>query len=166
MFNDRRGLLAATKRILAAVIMVPLFLEYPGTCIAQQKTATETAHEQSYKYDTAGVRLEGRLIERKVYGPPGYGETPAQDERDTILILKVLHPITVEPIPGAVAKSNPNAESFRHVREVQLFVPPSAAPDADKMVGRLIVACGVLNEHVAPSDHTDVWMAVKTLGPK
>ncbi len=143
-----------------------LLIVAPGTCQAKQRPVSDTAHEPVFIYDATGVRLEGRLERRNVYGPPGYGETPAQDERDTILILKLLHPITVEPAAGVVPKDNPNAETFKHVREVQLFVQHAASSDADKMVGRLVVASGVLNEHVAPSDHTDVWMAVKTLSPK
>ncbi len=103
------------------------------------------------------------MIQRKVYGPPGYGETPAQDERDTILILRLLHPITVEPVPGVIAENNPNAESFRGVREVQLFVPRNATSNAKEMLGKLVVVGGTLNEHVAPSDYTDVWMNVKDL---
>jgi hypothetical protein len=89
MSNDMWCLLAAAKRAIAAVAFVSALVWYPGGCFAQQKTANMATRQESYKYDTAGVRLEGRLIERKVYGPPGYGETPAKDQRSSIFVLKL-----------------------------------------------------------------------------
>ena len=121
------------------------------------------AQEPSYKYDTAGVQLEGTPVRRQVYGPPGYGETPGKDERATILVLELLRPITVEPAFRTVAQNNPTADAFKHVREIQLFIPRSTDKGVDKVVGKQVVASGVLNEKVAPSDYTDVWMSVKKI---
>ena len=156
----------AARALLCAGIMLALFAACPGACDAQQKVGNDTARERSYKYDTPGVQLEGKLEKRKVYGSPGYGETPTQDERNTVIILKLLHPITVEPVSVVAAKNNPNAETFKHVAEIQLFIPRESTSVVDGMVGQLVVASGVLNQHVAPSNYTDVWMAVKTLSPK
>lgn len=164
--NRLIGINRLFRAIKCVVTVVGLLTVSMELCYAQQKSANATAGEASYRYETPGIQLEGRLIKRKVFGPPGYGETPARDERDTIFILKLPHPITVEPLPGVVAKSDPNAETFKHVLEVQLFVAHDMASDAEKMVGKLVAATGVLNEHVAPSDYTDVWMAVKAINPK
>jgi hypothetical protein len=62
-----------------------------------------------------------------------------------------------------VAKDNPNAATFKHVREVQIFISRELASDANVLLGKLVTASGVLNEAVAPSQYTDVWMDVKAI---
>jgi hypothetical protein len=145
---------------LTAVTLVLLFI---GACSAQQRTANE---ELKYQYDTPGIQLEGTLVERKVYGPPGYGETPKKDERSTILILKLAHAITVEPIPDAKEKNSASLDVAKNVREVQFFLARDKTGEARAMVGKTVVAVEVLNEAVAPSQYAKVWLDVKTLSPK
>ncbi len=82
------------KCLFATMGVAVLLIFHLGICAAQQKTASGSS--SSYRYDTPGIRLEGILTERKVYGPPGYGETPAKDECNTILVLKLPHAINVE----------------------------------------------------------------------
>lgn len=105
-------------------------------------------------------------MERKVYGPPGYGETPAQDAHTTILVLKLPHPISVEPVPNADASKTANLDPAKNVQEVQLFVSQSRAADARKLVGQMITATGTLNESITASQYTKVWLQVNTLEPK
>jgi hypothetical protein len=132
--------------------------------MAQQEIAGKAI--PSYQYDTAGIRLEGTLMERKVYGPPGYGETPAKDERDTILILKLSHPISVEPTANAEANGSASLDPEKSIHEVQLFVDRSQTAEARKLLGKVVVAVGTLNEAAAPSQYTKVWLDTKTLNPK
>jgi hypothetical protein len=157
---------AAIKCSWVAVVVVVFFTGCHGACVAQQETVSGTVHEPSYKYDTPGIRLEGTLIERKVYGPPGYGETPAKDERSTILILKLSHAINVEPTANAEASGSASLDPEKNVREVQLFVDRSQTVAARKLLGKVVVAVGTLNEAAAPSQYTKVWLDSKTLNPK
>ena len=154
------------KCALAGVVGGALLLGHPGACAAQQKAPTGSEHEASYKFDTPGIQLAGTLVERKVYGPPGYGETPAKDERDTILILKLSHPITVEPTANAEATGSASLDTEKHVHEVQLFVDRSRTAEARKLLGKVVVAVGTLNQAAAPSQYTKVWLDTKTLTPK
>jgi hypothetical protein len=119
--------------------------------------------QPSYRYDTAGTTLQGTLIERKVYGPPGYGETPAQDAHETILILKLPHPISVEPAANADGNGTPNLDPAKNVREVQLFISRSQATDARKLLGAMVIATGTLNESITASQRTKVWLDVKAI---
>lgn len=151
---------------LVAVVGGALFLGHPAACVAQQKVATGSRHEANYKFDTPGVQLEGTLVERKVYGPPGYGETPARDERDTIFILKLSHPITVEPTANAEASGSASLDTEKHVHAVQLFVDRSRTAEARKLLGKVVVTVGKLNEAAAPSQYTKVWLDTKTLTSK
>lgn len=153
------------KGVLAAVWCM-LFMGQSATCIAQQKTPTGEGHEANYRYDTPGIRLEGALVERKVYGPPGYGETPAKDAHTTILVLKLPHPVSVEPAVNADANRTANLDPVKHVREVQLFVGQSRLAHARKLAGRIVIATGTLNESITASQYTKVWLQVKALEPR
>lgn len=165
-FADMVFLLA--RSVLVAGIVVALFVGHPVTHVdAQQHAGVETA-EAIYKCDTPGIRLEGTLTERMFYGPPGFGETPAKDLHDKVLVLKLAKPITVEPIEGAEAKNSTNLSTFKHVRQVQLFFGGSEAVEADarKLLGKSIVAVGNIDEATAPRQYTDVTMDVKTVTPR
>jgi hypothetical protein len=154
------------KYCLITVIVSALFLRHYGSCVAQQKTSRGPEHEASYTYETPGVQLEGTLIERKVYGPPGYGETPAEDVRATILVLKLSHGISVEPAANAEATGSASLDTVKNVREVQLFIDPSQKTDARKLVGRVVTATGTLNESITASQYTKVYLDVKMLAQK
>jgi len=152
----------STGKWARMLLAVAVFASPQVILLAQHKT-TE-AHR--YSYDKGGVQLEGTLTERTVYGPPGFGETPAKDIRERILILKLAHPITVEPLADAKAKNSPSLDTARNVRDVQLFVGRTQTAEAHKLIGTKIVAIGTLNEAVAPSQYTKVWMDVKSFSPK
>lgn len=119
--------------------------------------------QSSYRYDTAGITLHGTLIERKVYGPPGYGETPAQDAHETILILKLPRPISVKPADNAEANGSPNLDPAKNVREVQLYMRRPHAVEARKLLRRMVTATGMLNESITAVQRTKVWLDVKSL---
>jgi len=154
------------KYFLITVTGSALFLGHPGSCVVQQKNTRRPEHEAIYKYETPGVQLEGTLIKRKVYGPPGYGETPAKDVRATILVLKLSHGISVKPAVNAEATGSASLDTAKNIREVQLFINTSQKMDARKLVGRVVTATGTLNESITASQYTKVYLDVKTLDPK
>jgi hypothetical protein len=163
------------RRIFAAIhagkqshiLFIVVTLACPRAILfAQQKAPDQGASVSNYQYDVPEARLEGMLTERKVFGPPGYGETPAKDERTTILVLKLAQAITVEPLADAKMKNSPNLDTAKNIREVQLFVGRSQITEARKLLGRNVIAVGTLNEAVAPSQYTKVWLDIKALGPK
>ena len=156
-----RGMAVTVARISG--VMIGLFLLL-GTFAAQQKMPAESAHESRYRYDTDGVQLQGTLVKRTYYGPPGFGETPAQDTREAVLVLRLTQPITVEPTLDAHARGSENLDTRRHITEIQLFILPlERTEEARKMLGKTVVAMGTLREAIAPGQHTDVTMNVKSL---
>ena len=122
--------------------------------------------KSSYRYDTAGITLHGILIERKVYGPPGYGKIPARDTNETILILKLPHPISVEPAANAEAGGSPNLDSAKNVREVQLYMRRPQAVEARKLLRRRVTAIGTLKESITAVQRRKVWLDVRTLNSR
>lgn len=165
MVKRMRRIFAIAKYFLSTVILMLAFAVQPGGCVAQQKTARSST-QAGYKYDTAGAVIEGTLTEREVYGPPGYGETPSKDERRSIFVLKLSQPIAVSPLANTTEKNSANLDAVRNIHEVQLFVSRLQAADVRKLIGRIVVAVGTLNEAVAPSQYTKVWLDVQSLDSK
>jgi hypothetical protein len=151
---------------LQVFVAAGLVLGHQSTRGILQKTLPDSQNGTSYKYDVPGVRLRGRLIQRKVYGPPGYGETPARDARVSILILKLSQQISVKPPEDAEANGSVDLDAAEGVREVQLFIDPPQKTDAYKLVGHEVTAIGTLNESITASQYTKIWMDVKTFDLK
>lgn len=151
--------------IWAAATMLSL-VGLSGVSVAQQKAPSAITSEPTYTYDTDGVKLEGTLVVRTFYGPPGFGETPAKDARDKVFVLKLTRPISVQPQPGANAKNTSDLGTHTNIREVQLFVEPTQSDEARTLVGKTVVAVGRLHEAAAPGEHTTVTAAIKTLTAK
>src|ERR1700759_2153018 len=133
---------ARPRSVLAVVVVSPFLFSFPPASVSQQRVVVSNG--TSFKYDTPGIRLEGLLLERKVFGPPGYGETPAKDTRETILVLKLSHPIDVVPAADAEANNSASLDFVKDANEVQLFVDPSRRAEAKKWIGRRVITSGTL----------------------
>lgn len=82
-------------------------------------------------YEPQVVLLKGTLKSVVRYGPPNFGETPKQDLKITVPILRLDRKMDV----CADTTSEVNAEGARDVKEVQLiFLKSSAKPWYQKRV--------------------------------
>jgi hypothetical protein len=79
-------------------------------------TMESTIHERCIALPSTGVRLVGSVRQEARLGPPGYGETPTRDKRDTIFVLRLDSPITV----CGDTTLKPKQASIDSVIEVQL----------------------------------------------
>ena len=75
------------------------------------------------------VALTGTVQREVRLGPPGYGETPAQDRRDTILVLTPARPIPVCNDPEIDA-GGPSVITAGHLRLLGKLDPHRYAPGA------------------------------------
>ena len=148
---------------LSVCAVLPFFSPAQVGAGAGNSSAVQSKARHIYQYDTPGIRLEGTLVQPKVYGPPGYGETPSQDARETILVLKLSHPIDVKPTANAQANGSPSLDPVRNVREVQIFLDRSQAAEAGKLAGQIVIATGTLNESLTASQRTKVFLEVQSL---
>jgi hypothetical protein len=146
---------------VAITTAIIFFLE-SGICFAHQNASKKTGPEPTFKCQTDGVRLEGKLADRTFYGPPGLG----RESHERVFLLDLMSPITVEPIEGSTTENSTCSNTFRHVHQVQLFFDASKTSEAQKLLGKVVVAVGLLDEAHLPSQHTDVIMDVETLSAK
>jgi hypothetical protein len=161
-----RRMIVLQRQNCSLFVALGLMVSSHAVLTAQEKPVVHSGGSPAYTYDTRGTQLEGTLIERKVYGPPGYGETPTRDTRDTILILKLEQSISVKPAPHAKANSSASLDVAKDVREVQLFTDRSQKPSIQTLIGQGIVVTGTLNESITASQYTKVWLDVATISAK
>lgn len=101
------------------------------------------------------VRLQGHVVLRTFYGPPGYGENPKTDSRETQAILKLDRPICTEANPREYEDAEENQ------KEVTL-IPPSGM-GFSKLVGRSVSVNGTLFHSHTGHHHTAVLIDVKRI---
>ena len=146
-----------------AIFKMALALCLPTFFVANAQHSSEHGQRQ-YAYDTADVSLEGKLVEKSAYGPPGFGETPKKDLLEKFLVIRVDHPFTVRPSESADPNHTANLDRKSNVTEVQLFLSNIAGQAFRRdMLGKAIVATGTLNESITGSQHTKVWLETKSL---
>ncbi len=75
-----------------AIFKMALALCLPTCFVANAQHSSEHGQRQ-YAYDTADVSLEGKLVEKSAYGPPGFGETPKKDLLEKFLVIRVDDPL-------------------------------------------------------------------------
>ncbi len=107
------------------------------------------------------VALEGTIRSRRVWGAPGFGETPKQDSRTTIYLLRLKKPKTA----GGLSLGAPsNREAAREYSEVQLFCDstkfPRCAATVHSSVGRRVTVSGKVDFAVEPTDYVPITMEV------
>jgi len=103
----------------------------------------------------ARVVARGRLRKEVHLGPPGYGETPEQDRRDTILVLVVSHPIPVcaDPERGDTAGAV-------LAQALQLVYAPR---NGLEHIGETVMVFGGLEEAVFGWHYTNVVLHVDSI---
>jgi hypothetical protein len=85
------------------------------------------------------IRLRGALRREVHFGPPGYGENPETDERDTIIALILRSPLRLWP-DSASGERRPAAISDRRIT---LWHVTESALDA---IGKTVTVYGFLHE--------------------
>lgn len=113
--------------------------------------------EQSEYYFEPNVSIiEGTLITRLHYGPPNFGEDPANDEEEYPFILLLDDPINVIAIETDIINS-----SISNVSEIQLVLKGSSYIDiANQYKDKHIKVQGTLFSAFTGHHHTKVLMVV------
>src|SRR6266536_5060839 len=103
----------------------------------------------------ARVVARGRIRKEVHLGPPGYGETPDEDKRDTILVL-----VLPGPIPVCADPEHGDTVAVVHPSALQLvYVPRNAL----EHVGEAVTVYGQLEEAVLGWHYTEVVLHVDSI---
>lgn len=110
------------------------------------------AQRRQLNYEPQKVTLTGKLVYRTFYGPPGYGESPKTDSRETQPILILDSPVDV------IASQYDSAE--RGVKLVTLVVMDFKANPVRPLLGTRVKVEGTLFHAITGHHHTKVLMTV------
>jgi hypothetical protein len=147
----------ALRRMLfnrsASILFLAVFCihAYVGTCSAQAK-------RRVLKYEPSNVTLTGRPVSRTFYGPPGYGEDPKTDSRESQYIL-ILDP----PVDVAGDPNEPMYAPERRVTRVTLVVFDFKAHPVKPLLGHRVEVRGTLYHAHTGHHHTRVLIQVTSI---
>ncbi len=139
---------------MRTIFAFALLLSFHGVGIAAQGVADERA-------PASMVALEGTIKSRRVWGPPGFGETPRQDSRTTIFLLKLKKPKTAAELSLSTGSNEGPARKYS---EVQLFCDsvkfPRCTAVVHSSVGHEVTVSGRVDFAVEPTDYVPITMEV------
>src|SRR6266851_1002585 len=104
------------KKVLAMTMATALLFWFPFPCRANGDMQCGNTW---LEYEPTLVQLRGMLSAEQVYGPPGFGENPLADKKQTIYVLTLTSGINVH----GRADDALNASSFRCVTKLQIVFP-------------------------------------------
>ena len=108
--------------------------------------------DSCYHYRPASVSLTGRLIQRRLPGPPNY-ESIARGDRPQVVDLLILDaPICTIPD----YKDSPNTDAFQGQDTIQVRRAESTWRDVRRLTGSRVAVTGTLSEWALGPDRTPV----------
>lgn len=134
------------------------FLLWSGAVVAAPVIADAADPPKAcLQYDGHSTELSGTLFSRNYYGPPGYGENPKQDARESAWLLLLDAPICV------VASDHPEKDNNAGERDqivVQLAAVHVEPERIQKVEGRRVTVTGQLYHALTGHHRTPVLLDV------
>jgi len=120
--------------------------------IATGAGATPAASDSCYHYRPASVSLTGRLLQRRMPGPPHYDSFARGDRPEMVDFLILEAPICTIPDYN----DSPNSDAFQGQDTIQVRRTGSTWQDVRRLTGRRVVVTGTLAEWALGPDRTPV----------
>lgn len=118
-----------------------------GTALAADKPEPQ-------RYEPAVTTIQGIVKNDKAfYGPPGFGKTPDQDEKELVIRLVLDGPISIVPSKG----DDTNA-AVDNVTELQIV--PNEVPDLSPFIDRRVTITGKMFQAHTAYHHTPALIAI------
>lgn len=114
------------------------------------------AQRKQVHYGPEKVAVTGKVVSRTFYGPPGYGENPKTDSRESQYLLLLDRPIDV--------LSTPEFETERGVKQITLVVVDFKATPVRPWLHQRVTIEGTLFHAITGHHHTRVLIEVSTIG--
>jgi hypothetical protein len=119
---------------------------------ASLNTSSPQADPVELTYAPTVVSLAGTIIFEPHYGAPNYGETPKQDQKVQIPVLKLDQPVSVSP--GANNTDPMNTTTARNIKKIQ--ITGTMYDDLKTHAGKHAVLSGTLSAKTNAQDYTPV----------
>ena len=121
--------------------------------IAAGARATSAVTDSCYHYRPAPVSLTGRLMQRRMPGPPHYDSFARGDRPELVDFLILDAPIcTLADYKG----DSPNSDAFQGQDTIQVRRTGSTWQEVRRLTGRRVVVTGTLAEWALGPDRTPV----------
>ncbi|MBB6250414.1 hypothetical protein [Nitrospirillum iridis] len=117
------------------------------------------AASRSLQYEPAVVELTGTVVVEDHYGPPNFGETPQEDAKLRVPMLRLDASVDVAGDPH----SDTNLSSFEDVDKMQIVLTKGRSVDG--FIGKHVTVTGTLTEQLEGGDFTQVLITMKTIKP-
>jgi len=131
------------------------FVPQPGDSAATDSALSLAVSHQCAPLLPIRIVLDGTLRAEVHLGPPGYGETPKLDQRDTITVLELNSGVAVCPDLGLAPKSGPVRVTAIQLAGVSVAVLRSLAQH--------VTVFGGLTRAVLPRDYLPVVLWVDSI---
>ncbi|MEE3627272.1 hypothetical protein UCD39_25365 [Nitrospirillum sp. BR 11752] len=116
-----------------------------------------SAASRSLHYEPAVVELTGTVVVEDHYGPPNFGETPEEDAKLRVPMLRLDAPVDVAGDPH----SDTNLSSFEDVDQMQIVLVQGRSVDG--FIGKHVTVTGTLAEKLEGGDFTQVLITMRTI---
>ena len=120
--------------------------------IATGARATPAVSDSCYHYRPAAVSLTGRLVQRRMPGPPHYDSFARGDRPEMVDFLILDAPICTI----ADYNDSPNSDAFQGQDTIQVRRAASTSQEVRRLTGRRVVVTGTLSEWALGPDRTPV----------
>jgi hypothetical protein len=121
--------------------------------IATGGRATPAVSDSCYHYRPAAVSLTGRLVQRRMPGPPHYDSFARGDRPEIVDFLILDAPIcTIADYKG----DSPNSDAFQGQDTIQVRRTAATSREVSRLTGRRVVVTGTLAEWALGPDRTPV----------
>jgi hypothetical protein len=127
--------------------------------IAAGAPAPPGGADTCYHYRPAPVSLTGRLVQRRMPGPPHYDSFARGDRPVTVDFLVLDAPICTIPD----YKDSPNTDAFEGQDTIQVRRAESTWRDVQRLTGRRVEVTGTLSEWALGPDRTPVVLDPTTV---
>jgi len=122
-----------------------------GVTLSSASQAAEGADPSCLEYEPAVVTLSGTITRHLEYGPPGYGEDPAHDDKGFYWFLDLDKPICV----NGKDEDSPDDEGETGVRRLQI-VYMNDYPKGRGWIGHRASITGTLFHSYTAHHYTEV----------
>ena len=142
-------------------VILIIVLIFNSSCSVKEKA--EPVHRERSTIQNMGVQshgpavveLTGKLIVKRFYGPPNFGENPETDAKEDALILLLNKPINAKDYSPDMG----NETSVESVSELQLVL----STPYQKLIGKTVTVSGTLFYAHTGHHHTDLLMDVRSI---